>query len=137
MSKKNGKPSPKGSNGRKANGQFEKGWKGGNGNPLGKQVNELRQVLIEATTPERMRKLANVLYNRAVDGDMFAMRELLSRVVGKPADALDADKLVDKIIVFDRDQNRYAGLVMRIGDGDVSPEARNAALIELRNARNS
>lgn len=128
MSKKNGKRLSSGQNGRKKNGQFSSGNQAslGRKNPCASKVLELRAAFFKAISVDDMREVIAKMLAAAKDGDMFAARELLTRCIGKPADAMDMDKLVEKIIVFDKDQRDYATAVM--DSGDVSPEARNRAL---------
>src|SRR5262249_36747143 len=77
------KPSPKGGNGRASNGRFEKGWKGGPGNPFNKQVQQLRSALLNTVTTEDMVAIVKKLIALAKKGSIPAAKELLDRVLGK------------------------------------------------------
>jgi hypothetical protein len=77
----NSSPSP---NGRSANGRFGPGNRGGPGNPHGRRVAELRAILLEAVSDDDFRAIAAKLVERAKSGDLFSIRELLDRLMGKP-----------------------------------------------------
>lgn len=77
-------PSLNGSNGRGEGGRFIQGWKGGNGNPHAKRVNELKAAVLEAVTPEDVKAVISKLVSLAKDeGDVAAAKVLLDRVFGK------------------------------------------------------
>src|SRR5437879_5060893 len=78
---------------RKSNGQFAKGNSGGPGNPFARRVARLRTLIQEAVTDEDLKAIVQAMVQRAKEGDMVATRELLTRLVGKPPDAPDPDKL--------------------------------------------
>lgn len=58
---------------------------GGPGNPHGRQVAELRRVILEAVTPDDLRAIIAALVKKAKAGDITAAREVLDRCFGKPA----------------------------------------------------
>lgn len=62
---------------------FEKGNPGGPGNPYIKRVAALRKTLLDAVTPEEMERVVRALLNKAQEGDVPAIKELLDRTVGK------------------------------------------------------
>jgi hypothetical protein len=78
-------PSPTVDNGRTKRGTFAKGNKVARGNPRAKHVNELRSVLLEIGTPDRMRRVVTALFDAAEGGDVSAQREVLDRYFGKSA----------------------------------------------------
>lgn len=82
-------PSPNGANGdgRDSGGRFAKGWKGGPGNPHSKQVAQVREALMRAVTPEKIERAVTKLLDKAENGDVMALREVLDRVLGRPAQA--------------------------------------------------
>jgi hypothetical protein len=84
---------PPAAEGRDAGGRFARGNKGGPGNPFARRVAELRSALLEAVTPERVRCLAEGLYQRALGGDTAAAKLLLAYTLGRPAQAVDPDRL--------------------------------------------
>jgi len=87
-------PSPNGGNGaRDARGRFAVGNPGGPGNPYAKQVGRIRSLILEAVTEDDLRAIVAGLVERAKAGDMAAARELLDRLVGRPATAIDADQI--------------------------------------------
>ena len=89
----NDPPSTNGSNGaRAANGQFAKGNKGGPGNPHAKRVARARTVIFDAVSEDDLRAIFSALIDRAKQGDLVAIRELLDRLVGRPATAIDPEQ---------------------------------------------
>ncbi len=87
-------PSTNGGNGaRNTKGQFAKGNPGGPGNPHAKQVAKLRSLIVETVTEKDLRAVVAALVERAKDGDVVAIRELLNRLTGKPATSLDPEHL--------------------------------------------
>jgi len=80
------KPLTNGSNGRDGKGQFTKGNGGGPGNPFALQVAELRKTLLAAVTPKDLRDVVRSLLNQAKEGNIAAVRELLSRLLGPPVE---------------------------------------------------
>jgi hypothetical protein len=86
-------PAPPAAGGRDAHGRFARGNRGGPGNPHARRVAELRSALLEALTPERMRALAESLYASALGGDVAAAKLLLAYTLGRPAPAVDPDRL--------------------------------------------
>lgn len=70
-------------------GHFEKGWKGGPGNPFSKRLHELRQSVIDCTTPEDVKAVIGKLFELAKSGDVQAARVWLEYVIGKPAQSLE------------------------------------------------
>lgn len=77
-------PSPSGSNGRNARGQFTAGNHASRGNPLARRIGQLRSALVEAVTGEDMVAIARKLVELARGGDVLAMRLLLDRCLGRP-----------------------------------------------------
>ena len=80
-------PSPNGHSDRDARGRFAPGNAGGPGNPLGGKVARLRSALVEAVTEDDMAAIARKLIDMAKGGDVTAIRELLTRTLGKPIEA--------------------------------------------------
>lgn len=80
-------PSTNGANGRDANGRFTKGNAGGPGNPHARRSAELRQAMLEAVSPDDIAEIMQRLVQMAKEGDVAAIREVLNRVVGRPAPA--------------------------------------------------
>ena len=85
-------PQPPGE-GRDARGRFTAGNKYGPGNPFARQTAQLRQTLLEVVTPEELRQVAFALLLRAKAGNLTATRLLFQYVLGKPAEAVDPDRL--------------------------------------------
>jgi hypothetical protein len=74
-------------------GRFRKGNPGGPGNPFGRQVAKLRQIALEAVSEEDLRAIMEVLKEKARQGDIAAIKLLLSYTVGKPQPAVNPDTL--------------------------------------------
>lgn len=89
------KPSTNGS-GRRPDGTFAKGNAYGTGNPLSAQVQAIRSELFKIATPKRVRRIFNKLLDLAESGDMGAIREVLSRLLGE-AQALDLLARVEQL----------------------------------------
>src|SRR5262245_55795769 len=86
-------PAPAAAEGRDAGGRFARGNRGGPGHPHARRVAALRSALLEALTPERLRALAERLYDRALGGDTAAAKLLLAYALGRPAPPVDPDRL--------------------------------------------
>jgi len=65
------------SNGRDTSGRFTTGNSGGPGNPHAKQVALLRGALLSAVTPEDLHDVIRVLIEKALSGNVSAIKELL------------------------------------------------------------
>jgi len=79
--------------GRTAGGRFATGNAGGPGNPHAPTVAKLRAAILAAVTPEDIDAIVRAMIQRAKGGDLGATKELLDRVIGKPADADLAERL--------------------------------------------
>ena len=92
-------PSLNGSNGiegRDHNGRFQKGNRGGPGNPHAKRATQLRSAVLRAVTPDDIAEVIRALVVAAKGGDVMAARELLNRVAGKPATFMELSIEVDR-----------------------------------------
>lgn len=69
-------------------GRFLPGNRAGRGNPLARRAQRLRAELYRAVTPDDLRAVVAALVAQAKLGDVPAARELLSRLIGPPADLL-------------------------------------------------
>ena len=78
-----------GNNGRDKQGRFIVGNKGGPGNPHAKQVALLRGALLSAMTPEDLHDIIRMLIEKALGGNVSAIKELLDRLYGKPKVAVE------------------------------------------------
>jgi hypothetical protein len=83
----------KNTNGRDARGRFIPGNKGGPGNPFARKVAELRKALVNFVTEDDMKHIAFVLKERAMGGDLAAIKLLFQYVLGKPNESVDPDRL--------------------------------------------
>ena len=78
---------------RETNGQFAAGNRGGPGNPFARQVAELRQEILDRLTGEKAGAIADTLIARAEGGDVAAARLLFQYALGKPAKAIEPDRV--------------------------------------------
>ena len=53
----------------------------------------LRALILESVSEEDLRAIIGAMVQRAKDGDMVAAREVLTRLVDKPPEAPDPDRL--------------------------------------------
>lgn len=88
----NQSPSPNGSNGRER-GRFAPGNTGGPGNPFARRVGRLRSLILEAVSDDDLRAIVGKLVEQAKAGDLAAAREVFNRLVGKPTEAIDPDRM--------------------------------------------
>ena len=79
--------------GHEANGRFAKGNADGPGNPFGRRVAELRQVILDALTDAELIAVTRSMIERAKKGDVAAARLLLQYSLGKPAAAVQPDRI--------------------------------------------
>lgn len=88
-------PSPAAPNGKDPrSGRFLPGNQMGKGNPTLRRVGLLRQMLLDTVTDDDFREVVTALVAKAKSGDLPAVKELLDRMLGKPAQAVavtDAD----------------------------------------------
>src|SRR5262245_24170893 len=84
---------PAASNGHDANGQFTKGNRGGPGNPYNRQIAEFRKQFLAASTPAVFRRVVEALIAKALSGDAAAMKLYFQYAMGKPAEAVDPDRV--------------------------------------------
>jgi hypothetical protein len=73
--------------------RFAPGNPGGPGNPFARQVAELRKVMLAAVTLEQMRVVTEAMIERAAKGDVAAAKLLLQYTLGKPAAAVEPDRV--------------------------------------------
>ncbi len=78
-------PSPAASNGRDSQGRFTPNNTFGKGNPHAKRVQEVRSALMSAVTDEDVKAIVAKMVERAKNGDVAAAKEVLDRLVGRPA----------------------------------------------------
>ena len=64
-------------------GRFEKGWKGGPGNPHGGRSARFRSMLLSKVTDQHLEEALEALMEQVRQGNISAIRELLDRVIGK------------------------------------------------------
>ncbi len=74
-----------GGNGRDRRGRFTQGNPGGPGNPQIRRLSEYRAAIAEAVSVDDLKAILVKLVEKAKAGDLLACREVLDRVLGKPA----------------------------------------------------
>lgn len=95
-------PLPNGQNGRRDDGKFAPGWKGGPGNPHGKRTARLRAELLRCVRPADIREIVSTLLAQAKSGDLSAIRELLNRTLGTPI----ASDIIERIERLEESLNK-------------------------------
>lgn len=70
-------------------GKFAKGNRGGPGNPFVKQQKEWQRRFYEAMTPEDFSEVMEQLKKAACNGEKWAVLEILTRCLGKPAEVIE------------------------------------------------
>src|SRR5262249_34704969 len=78
---------------RDANGRFVRGNPGGPGNPFAHKVAALRKALINFVTVDDMKHVAFILKEKAMAGDLAAIKLLFQYVLGKPTETVNPDRL--------------------------------------------
>jgi hypothetical protein len=79
--------------GRDGKGRFAKGNKYGPGNPFARQTAALRSALLRQLTEEQIEQVAALLLQKALEGDLAAIRLVLLYAIGKPTPAVNPDDL--------------------------------------------
>lgn len=83
-----------GSNGRKANGQFDKGWEGGPGGSTTWKSRDYYDGYTAELSIDDIKKLARRVMDKAMSDDpdaMVAAKDILDRVLGKPTETVAGD----------------------------------------------
>jgi hypothetical protein len=89
------------SSGRDSKGRFTRGNKGGPGSPFNRRVAALRQLLLERVSDDDLAAIVDRLVQQAREGDLAAVKLVLSYTVGKPLPAVDPDRVdVDEFKLF-------------------------------------
>lgn len=83
-------PSKTGDNGGDMTGRFSSGNRFARGNPHARRTARLRAELLRSVGPDDIREIVRALVEKAKSGDVQAIRELLDRVLGKPAATIEA-----------------------------------------------
>ena len=78
---------------REANGQFATGNRGGPGNPYARRVAELRHIILDVLDEEALVAVTKAMIEQAKTGDVAAARLLLQYSLGKPAPAVQPDRM--------------------------------------------
>ena len=70
-------------------GRFQRGTKGGPGNPKAKRIHEIREAFLEAANPQRMKEIADKVVEEATNGNLDAAELLFDRVFGRGKGLVD------------------------------------------------
>lgn len=97
--------------GRGAAGRFAVGNRGGPGNPHARRVAALRQAFLAAATPEKLRQLADKVFEQALAGDLAAAKLFLSYNLGRPGEVVDPDGLDASEWELSKRQARWSDLI--------------------------
>src|SRR5437899_8467692 len=127
---------PQAASGRDANGRFVKGNPGGPGNPFARKVAALRKALINFVTVDDMKHVAFILKEKAMGGDLVAIKLLFQYVLGKPAETVDPDRLdIEEVKLQDEHYQAieepamlaemYAGAAEAVGDEEDDDDAED------------
>jgi type II secretory pathway predicted ATPase ExeA len=81
---------------RDANGRFQPGNTFSKGNPFAGKTNMLRAALHRAVTPDDVEQIVKMLVAKAKQGDLEAAKEVLSRVLGRPAQS-DVSEAIEEL----------------------------------------
>ena len=76
-----------------ANGKFAPGNRGGPGNPYARRVSELRHIILDCLGEEELSDIIHAMIAQAKKGDVAAARLLLQYSLGKPAAAVEPDRM--------------------------------------------
>jgi hypothetical protein len=82
-----------GASGRAADGKFAAGNKCAKGNPFGRRLAAMRQAVLDAVSEDDVRAIMAALVGQAKGGDVAAARVVLQYAVGKPAAAVEPDRV--------------------------------------------
>jgi hypothetical protein len=115
-----------------ATGRFAKGWRGGPGNPFGRQVAAYRRAFLDAVGEDGIKQLAAKLHARALAGDVDAAKVVLSYTLGKPDAAASPDR-VDlaewQLLREAPDESQVLAARKRLDPGFAFAIARSASLL--------
>ncbi len=74
-------------------GRFARGNNGGPGNPFARRVALLRKLVLEVVSAEDLEAIVRKLVELAREGDVAAARLVMGYTLGKPAEAVDPDRM--------------------------------------------
>ena len=78
---------------RSRKGRFTLGNKGGPGNPFARQVAEIRKLLLNTIPGHELAKVLLAMLEKAKAGDVAAAKLVLQYTAGKPAEAVEPDRI--------------------------------------------
>ncbi len=66
---------------------------GGPGNPFARRVAALRSIMLDTVGEDDLKAIVVKLVEQAKAGDVVAAREVLTRIIGRPTESPDPDRL--------------------------------------------
>lgn len=127
MSRKKNADVDKAAKGRDGAGRFAKGNGLSPGNPFHRQMAEMRQAMLDAVSPEDLKDIVRQVVVKARLGDLTAAKLVLSYVVGKPAAAVEPDRV--ELNEWELHSHRPAGSQMTgLMAGGLRPDLANLAV---------
>jgi hypothetical protein len=76
----------------RSDGRFAKGNSGGPGNPFNATVQKLRAAMVQAVSPEDIGEVIGQVLTQAKDGNLAAIKLLLSYTIGQPHQTIQPDR---------------------------------------------
>jgi len=129
-----------GSNGRNEKGQFVKGNRGGPGNPAVRRLASYRRALENAISVQDIEKILKLLTEKALNGDSFAMKEVLDRTLGKTKPIQNAETAslrLPKIKTVDDLVKASNSLLEGFSEGDIDVATLNTLINVFEQVRRS
>jgi hypothetical protein len=94
---------------RQANGRFGMGNKGGPGNPYNGTVQKLRAAMVSAVSEEDIRAVIGKVLDQAKEGNLAAVKLLLSYTIGQPHQTVQPDRVdLDALEIQDQSELKQA-----------------------------
>lgn len=123
------------SNDKDNKGRFVKGNKAAKGhrNPNAAKVQQIYQALVKAVSVSDIRAIMKVLVKNAREGDLYCAREILNRLLGKPAQTIieqsveDIPKLVASPLPIDK--------IPHEPDGEPDNESHNGSVKKIEDTK--
>lgn len=115
-------------------GRFQKGWRGGPGNPNNQKTADFRKVWREANTEADARRAIKILKEKAFSGEQWALLEYLHMMYGTPKQSIDATVVSDNITTITSllldDSTPRADMIARIISSRTAALPAEAAKLE-------
>jgi hypothetical protein len=108
-------------------GRFQVDNPGGPGNPFGRHVARIRQLLFAYFTEEKVLALFGKLESMAMEGNVAASNTLMKYLVGKPAPVVNPDRVNHEEWELRREHPRHEEVV-----GHMQNQLHHGAVIETQ-----